>query len=134
MPVVRSVRTAKPLNVDCKRYARRASTLLRCLCCGTSCSSRFSRTVEYLTRRRLAAGLDSTNAATVVGILAQLAGGGVTVVLSVHQPRPDVLATMRRALILSSTGQVVYSGAPAAAETLCLALRCACCALYMCCE
>ena len=53
--------------------------------------------------------------ATVVGILAQLACGGVTVVLSVHQPRPDVLATMRRALILSSTGQVVYSGAPAAA-------------------
>ena len=51
----------------------------------------------------------------MVGILAQLAGGGVTVVLSVHQPRPDVLATMRRALILSATGQVVYSGAPAAA-------------------
>jgi hypothetical protein len=72
-----------------------------------------------------AAGLDSTNAATVVGILAQLAGGGVTVVLSVHQPRPDVLATMRRALILSSTGQVVYSGAPTAVAAPRLHFRCA---------
>ncbi len=56
------------------------------------------------------AGLDSTNAAAVVDILAGLAGGGTTVVLSVHQPRPDVLAMMRRALILSSHGHVVYSG------------------------
>eukprot|EP00208_Stichococcus_sp_RCC1054_P008188 CAMPEP_0206149676 /NCGR_PEP_ID=MMETSP1473-20131121/37907_1 /ASSEMBLY_ACC=CAM_ASM_001109 /TAXON_ID=1461547 /ORGANISM="Stichococcus sp, Strain RCC1054" /LENGTH=1805 /DNA_ID=CAMNT_0053547157 /DNA_START=182 /DNA_END=5600 /DNA_ORIENTATION=- len=55
-------------------------------------------------------GLDSTNAAAVVDILAALAGGGTTVVLSVHQPRPDVLAMMRRALILSSHGRVVYSG------------------------
>ena len=59
------------------------------------------------------AGLDSTNAAAVVDILAGLAGGGTTVVMSVHQPRPDVLAMMRRALILSPHGRIVYSGAHA---------------------
>ena len=58
------------------------------------------------------AGLDSTNAAAVVGILAALGGRGVTVVLSIHQPRPDVLRLMDRALILSGFGEVVYSGAP----------------------
>ena len=56
------------------------------------------------------AGLDSTNAAAVVGILAALGGRGVTIVLSIHQPRPDVLRLMDRALILSGFGEVVYSG------------------------
>ena len=56
------------------------------------------------------AGLDSTNAAAVVGILAALGGRGVTVVLSIHQPRPDVLRLMDRTLILSGFGEVVYSG------------------------
>jgi len=46
----------------------------------------------------------------VVGILAALGGRGVTVVLSIHQPRPDVLRLMDRALILSGVGEVVYSG------------------------
>ena len=59
----------------------------------------------------LPSGLDSTNAAAVVGILAALGGRGVTVVLSIHQPRPDVLRLMDRALILSGFGEVVYSGA-----------------------
>jgi ATP-binding cassette subfamily G (WHITE) protein 2 len=48
----------------------------------------------------------------VVGILAALGGRGVTVVLSIHQPRPDVLRLMDRALILSGFGEVVYSGEP----------------------
>ena len=34
----------------------------------------------------------------------------MTVVLSIHQPRPDVLRLMDRALILSGFGEVVYSG------------------------
>ena len=45
-----------------------------------------------------------------MGILAALGGRGVTVVLSIHQPRPDVLRLMDRALILSGFGEVVYSG------------------------
>lgn len=46
-----------------------------------------------------------------MGILAALGGRGVTVVLSIHQPRPDVLRLMDRALILFGFGEVVYSGA-----------------------
>ncbi len=52
------------------------------------------------------AGLDSSNAARVVDVLAALTGRQRTgVLLTVHQPRPDVLAAMRRLLLLSGTGQ-----------------------------
>ena len=53
-------------------------------------------------------GLDSTNAARVVDILAALSGsrGGVTVLLSIHQPRPDIFRLMDRVLLLSGEGQV----------------------------
>ncbi len=52
-------------------------------------------------------GLDSTNAARVVDILASLAGQqGVTVLLSIHQPRPDIFRLMDRVLLLSGEGQV----------------------------
>ena len=52
-------------------------------------------------------GLDSTNAARVVDILAELAGRqGVTVLLSIHQPRPDIFRLMDRVLLLSGEGQV----------------------------
>jgi len=56
-------------------------------------------------------GLDSSNAAKVVDILAELSHeAGMSVVLSIHQPRPDVLRTLGRVLLLSSTGQMVFSG------------------------
>ena len=47
------------------------------------------------------AGLDSTSAAQVVDILASLAHRGVNVVLSIHQPRPDVLRLMDSLIFLS---------------------------------
>ena len=56
-------------------------------------------------------GLDSTNAAKVVDILSKLGSRhGVTVMLSIHQPRPDIFRLLDRILILSSVGSVVYSG------------------------
>ena len=61
-------------------------------------------------------GLDSTNAAKVVDILAALGETGVTVVLSIHQPRPDVFRLLDRVLVMSSTGRAVYCGASARAE------------------
>lgn len=51
-------------------------------------------------------GLDSTNAAKVVDIMAELARSGVTVVLSIHQPRPDIFRLMDRVMLLSGEGQV----------------------------
>ena len=52
-------------------------------------------------------GLDSTNAARVVDILSSLSGQqGVTVLLSIHQPRPDIFRLMDRVLLLSGEGQV----------------------------
>ena len=51
-------------------------------------------------------GLDSSNASRVVDILAGLAGAGVTVIITIHQPRPDILRLMDRMLLLSGNGQV----------------------------
>ena len=59
----------------------------------------------------LATGLDSSNAARVVDILAGLAAAGVTVIITIHQPRPDVFNLMQRVMILSGDGRLVYSGA-----------------------
>ena len=56
------------------------------------------------------AGLDSSNAARVVDILAGLASAGVTVIITIHQPRPDVFNLMQRVMILSGDGRLVYSG------------------------
>ena len=61
-------------------------------------------------------GLDSTNAAKVVDILAALGDQGVTVVLSIHQPRPDVFRLLDRVLVMSKMGDVVYCGASERAE------------------
>ena len=55
-------------------------------------------------------GLDSTNAAKVVDILSGLVSAGVTVLISIHQPRSDVFQMLRRVLILSGEGTMVYSG------------------------
>jgi len=51
-----------------------------------------------------------------VDILAALGDQGVTVVLSIHQPRPDVFRLLDRVLVMSATGRAVYSGASAGAE------------------
>lgn len=59
---------------------------------------------------RCIAGLDSTSAAQVVNILASLAHRGVNVLLSIHQPRPDVLRLMDSLLVLSPSGHLVYTG------------------------
>ena len=61
-------------------------------------------------------GLDSTNAAKVVDILSGLGRLGVTVLLSIHQPRPDIFRLLDRVLVLSGRGRVVYSGPSDAAE------------------
>ena len=62
-------------------------------------------------------GLDSTNAAKVVDILSKLGSlHGVTVLLSIHQPRPDIFRLLDRILILSSVGSVVYSGPSVSAK------------------
>ena len=53
-----------------------------------------------------AAGLDSSNASRVVDILSGLASAGVTVIMTIHQPRPDILRLMDRMLLLSGNGQV----------------------------
>jgi ABC-type multidrug transport system ATPase subunit len=73
---------------------------------------RVSIAVELLTRPGLllldepTTGLDSTNAARVVDIMAALARAGVTVVMSIHQPRPDIFRLMDRVLLLSGNGEV----------------------------
>ena len=61
-------------------------------------------------------GLDSSNASKVVDILAGLAAAGVTAVLSIHQPRPDIFRLLSRVLVLSGAGQMVYSGPSALAQ------------------
>ena len=50
--------------------------------------------------------MDSTNAANIVDILAELARGGVNVILTIHQPRPDVFRLMDTVLLISGNGQV----------------------------
>ena len=52
------------------------------------------------------AGLDSTNAANIVDILAELARSGCNVILTIHQPRPDVFRLMDSVLLMSGNGQV----------------------------
>jgi ATP-binding cassette, subfamily G (WHITE), member 2 len=61
-------------------------------------------------------GLDSTSAAAVVAILARLSKDGVTVALSIHQPRLDIFCMLSHLLILSGDGRMVFSGPTAAAE------------------
>ena len=62
-------------------------------------------------------GLDSTNAATMVEVLASLGLQGMLVVLSIHQPRSDIFRLMDRVLVLSCNGEMVYSGATSTLET-----------------
>ena len=55
-------------------------------------------------------GLDSSNASKVMSILTEIATTGVAVVLTLHQPRADMLTVIDRLMILSSGGCTVYSG------------------------
>ena len=55
-------------------------------------------------------GLDSSNSTRVLGILSALGEGGVTSVMSIHQPRADAFQLFDRVLILSGDGRMVYSG------------------------
>ncbi|KAK3261310.1 hypothetical protein CYMTET_29779 [Cymbomonas tetramitiformis] len=67
-------------------------------------------------------GLDSTNATKVVEILAELEQEGVTVMLTIHQPRLDMFRIMARLLLLSDEGTVLYSGPSAAMADYCASL------------
>ena len=51
-------------------------------------------------------GLDSSSAALLVDFLADFSTAGPSVVLSIHQPRPDIFRLMTRMLLLSTGGQV----------------------------
>ena len=55
-------------------------------------------------------GLDSSNAASVVDILANLAATGTVVVMSIHQPTVGMLRAMDSLVLLSLHGRMVYSG------------------------
>ncbi|KAK3262065.1 hypothetical protein CYMTET_29063 [Cymbomonas tetramitiformis] len=55
-------------------------------------------------------GLDSSNAAKVVDILAEVGRTGVTVLITIHQARLDMFRMMSRVTLLSGRGQLVYSG------------------------
>jgi len=59
-------------------------------------------------------GLDSTNAVEVVDILARTSAAGVNVILSLHQPRPDILRLLNRLTLLSGSGTLLYNGPTAA--------------------
>lgn len=63
------------------------------------------------------AGLDSTSAKRVVGILAALSASGVTIALSIHQPRLDIFEMLTHLLLLSGDGRMVFSGPARLAAT-----------------
>ena len=73
---------------------------------------RVSVAAELLTRPSLlfmdepTTGLDSSSAAMLVDFLADFSTSGPCVVLSIHQPRPDIFRLMQRMLLLSGGGQV----------------------------
>ena len=62
-------------------------------------------------------GLDSSNASKVMSILGDIATSGVAVILTLHQPRPDMLLTIDRLMILSAGGCTVYSGPTSQLDT-----------------
>jgi ATP-binding cassette subfamily G (WHITE) protein 2 len=55
-------------------------------------------------------GLDSSNSRRVLDILCALGSGGVTCVLSIHQPRADAFRAFDRVLVLTGDGRMAYSG------------------------
>lgn len=62
-------------------------------------------------------GLDSATASRVVHILSALGRSGVTVVASMHQPSLHMFQATDKTLLLSSHGEMVYSGPTLAMES-----------------
>ena len=56
-------------------------------------------------------GLDTASALKLVSVLRRLCSGGLTVVLSIHQPRIEVTRMFDRLCVLTRGGRVVYYGA-----------------------
>lgn len=61
-------------------------------------------------------GLDSTNATQVIEILSKTSLSGVTVIMSIHQPRPTFFTLIDKIMMLSGDGQLVFSGDSQMAE------------------
>lgn len=61
-------------------------------------------------------GLDATSARHVVTMMEQLSAAGITIIMSIHQPRHDIFAMMSHVLLLSGGGRTVFSGVAASAE------------------
>ncbi|KAI3859996.1 hypothetical protein MKW92_050831 [Papaver armeniacum] len=55
-------------------------------------------------------GLDSRSAQQVVSILLELANGGRTVLMSIHQPSVNIFSMFHKILLLSSDGNPLYFG------------------------
>ncbi|CAE7547485.1 atrA [Symbiodinium necroappetens] len=55
-------------------------------------------------------GLDSSSALALGSLLAELAGEGVILLASMHQPSPDLLAYFSSTLVLGAHGRVAYFG------------------------
>jgi ABC-type multidrug transport system ATPase subunit len=72
---------------------------------------------QRMQRLQATTGLDSTSAAAVVAILSRLSTDGVTVVLSIHQPRLDIFSMLSHILLLSSEGRMVFSGPASDAQS-----------------
>ena len=77
---------------------------------------RVSIAVELLTRPPVlfldepTSGLDSTASINVVNIVSKIASCGTTVVMSIHQPRVDIFAKIRRVVLLAKGGHMAYIG------------------------
>ena len=55
-------------------------------------------------------GLDSATSVSVVHTLHDLAGLGVNVIATLHQPRQEILNLMHKLVLLAPDGRVVYCG------------------------
>ena len=77
---------------------------------------RVSIAVELLTRPPVlfldepTSGLDSTASINVVNIVSKIASRGTTVIMSIHQPRVDIFAKIRRVVLLAKGGHMAYIG------------------------
>lgn len=60
--------------------------------------------------------LDSTSAP--YSLSTAVASSGVSVLLSIHQPKPDILRMLDCLVLLSSNGECIFSGPMSAAEPL----------------
>jgi ABC-type multidrug transport system ATPase subunit len=63
-------------------------------------------------------GLSARDADLVVSQLRELADGGITVAVTIHQPTPKVFARFQHLILMAKGGQVLYSGPVAEAVRL----------------